>query len=154
MKFYDYLINKAHDDGIERLLIAGIIINNKSEILILTRKSESFMGGINEIPSGNINVNETIEETLIRVIKDEINLEVNDIKYYINSFDYLSYASKKARQFNFLITVENLDDIVITKHAEYQLLTIDDCRNNNKITDELKETLEIVNFNFLQKKIK
>ncbi len=146
MDFFSYLIKKAHDDGIEKIVVGGVIMDSSGKVLILKRKQDDFMGGICELPSGNMEKNETIEESLKREIKEETNLDVKKIKYYINSFDYLSSSGKKARQYNFLVEVFD-GDILLTEHDEYIFMSIDGIRESSNISREVKDTLEIAFFN-------
>lgn len=150
MKFYDLLIEKGKEEGIEKNVVGGIILNSNNEILIMTRKSDDFMGGIDELPSGNMDKGESIYEGLLREIKEETNLDVKAVQSYINSFDYISGSGKKSRQYNFVVTVESTDNIKLTEHDSYKWLSIEEARNNPKITDEVKYALEIYYFNLLQ----
>lgn len=118
----------------------------------MSRKKDDFMGGIDELPSGNVEEGETLYEALIREVKEEINLDVKKISSYINCFDYISGNGKKARQYNFAIVVDLTSDIKLTEHDEYKWLSINDVRNNSNITDEVKIALEIYYFNFIQDK--
>ncbi len=151
MKFYDLLMEKAKEDGIEKNVVGGIVINKENQILILTRKSDDFMGGIDELPSGNMENREKIKEALIREVKEETNLDVINIKNYINTFDYLSGSGKKARQYNFVVEVDNSSNVKLSEHDEFKWLSIEDARNNCKITDEVKYALEIFYFNNMEK---
>ena len=150
MKFYEILVEKGKEEGIIKNVVGAIIVSENNEVLIMSRKEDDFMGGIDELPSGNMEKDETIYEALVREIKEETNLDLKKVISYINSFDYVSSSGKKARQFNFLVTVKSEDHIKLTEHDHYQWLSIDDVRKNKRITDEVKNTLEIYCFNFLQ----
>ncbi len=145
--FYDLLIDKAKEEGIIKFVVGGVIINDKNEVLILTRKTNDFMGGIDELPSGNIEENEGILEALKREIKEETNLDLEKVCSYINSFDYLSSSGKKARQFNFVVKVKEIKDIKLTEHDNYKWENINEIRNNEKITNEVKFVIENYIFN-------
>ena len=147
MKFYDYLIEKAKKDGIQKFVVGGVITNSLNQVLILTRKTDDFMGGIKELPSGNLESEETIYNGLKREIKEETNLDLKNVKSYINSFDYLSSSGKKARQFNFLVYVNNNFDIKLTEHDKYDWISFDEISSQKEITDEVKNTLQIAHFN-------
>ncbi|MDD3187723.1 MAG: NUDIX domain-containing protein [Bacilli bacterium] len=147
MKFYDLLTKKGKAEGIIKNVVGAVVLNDKKEILILTRKADDFMGGIDELPSGNMEKNETILEALTREIKEETNLDLKQIDSYINSFDYLSGSGKKARKYNFVVMVESTENIKLTEHDEYKWVSIEDARNSCKITDEVKFALEIYCFN-------
>ena len=103
----------------------------------MSRKTDDFIGGIDELPSGNMEKGENIYAALIREVKEETNLEVVDVKSYIGSFDYISGSGKKVRQYNFVLDVKNTENIILTEHDEYKWLTIEEIRKSNKITDEV-----------------
>ncbi len=150
MSFYDLLIENGKKDEIEKNVVGALVLNSQNEILILTRKTNDFMGGIDELPSGNMEKGENIYEALVREVKEETNLDLKKVVSYINSFDYISSSGKKARQFNFVVTVKSEEHIKLTEHDHYQWLSIDEVRKNTRITDEVKNTLEIYYFNFLR----
>lgn len=146
MDFYNYLIGKAKSDQIEKIVVGGVISNNKNEFLILRRNIDDFMGGICEIPSGNMEVGENIVEALTREVREETNLDVENILLYINYFDYISGSGKKARQYNFYVKVRE-GDIKLTEHDLYSWMSIEEIEKSKIITDEVKNTLEISYYN-------
>ena len=113
----------------------------------MSRKTDDFMGGIDELPSGNMEQGENIYEAIIREVKEETNLDVVNVKSYIGSFDYIFGSGKKARQYNFALNVKNTGNIILTEHDEYNWLTIEEIRKSSKITEEVKYILEICYFN-------
>ena len=147
MGLYELLIRKGKQEGIVKNVVGAIILNEKNKVLIMSRKTDDFMGGIDELPSGNMEQGENIYDSLIREVKEEINLDVVNVKLYIGSFDYISGKGKKARQYNFVLDVKNTGNIILTEHDEYKWLTIEEIRKSNKITDEVKYILEICYFN-------
>ena len=147
MELYELLIKKGKQDGIVKNVVGAIILNEKNEALIMSRKIDDFMGGIDELPSGNMEQGENIYEALVREVKEETNLDVINVKSYIGSFDYISGSGKKARQYNFVLDFRNTENIILTEHDEYNWLTIEEIRKSNKITDEVKYILEICYFN-------
>ena len=147
MGLYELLIRKGKQEGIVKNVVGAIILNEKNKVLIMSRKTDDFMGGIDELPSGNMEQGENIYDSLIREVKEETNLDVVNVKLYIGSFDYISGKGKKARQYNFVLDVKNTGNIILTEHDEYKCLTIEEIRKSNKITDEVKYILEICYFN-------
>ncbi len=147
MELYELLIRKGKQEGIVKNVVGAIILNEKNKVLIMSRKTDDFMGGIDELPSGNMEQGENIYEALVREVKEETNLEVMNVKSYIGSFDYISGSGKKARQYNFVLDIKNTENIILTEHDEYNWLTIEGIRKSNKITDEVKYILEICYFN-------
>ena len=147
MGLYELLIRKGKQEGIVKNVVGAIILNEKNKVLIVSRKTDDFMGGIDELPSGNMEQGENIYDSLIREVKEETNLDIVNVKSYIGSFDYISGSGKKARQYNFVLDVKNTENIILTEHDEYNWLTIEEIRKSNKITDEVKYILEICYFN-------
>ena len=145
MVFYKYLENKAKNEGISKIVIGAVITNKSGEILLMRRKKEDFMGGIFEIPGGNAEKGEGIQEVLAREIKEETNLDLKKVMTYINYFDYLSGSGKKCRQFNFKVEVTG-GPIELTEHDTYKWVRLDEIEAQN-ISDEVKECLIIYRFN-------
>ena len=142
MDNYGYLLEKGKREGIEKNVVGAIIINNKGKILVMSRKSDDFMGGIDELPSGNMEIGENITTSLAREVKEETNCDMERILYYIDSFDYKSGSGKNARQYNFAIKVRNTDNIILTEHDAYSWETAEEIINNPKITEEVKKTIK------------
>lgn len=147
MDNYDFLLEKAKKDGIEKNVVGAIIFNKDEKILILSRKLNDFMGGIDELPSGNMEMGENIQTALAREVKEETNCDLKEILYYIDSFDYKSGSGKNTRQYNFVIKVEKTDEIVLTEHDAYLWLTAEEIFKNPKITNEVKDIVKIVRSN-------
>lgn len=145
MNDFDYLLEKAKEEKIEKNVVGSVIVNRQGKILIMSRKLDDFMGGIDELPSGNMEIGEDIPTALAREVKEETNCELNEILYYIDSFDYKSGSGKNARQYNFAIKVKETDNIVLTEHESYSWQTVEEIINNPKITYEVKNTIKRYN---------
>ena len=145
MNFYEYLENKAKDDGVEKIVVGAMITNDNEEILLMKRKEDDFMGGIFEIPGGNAEDGEGIYEVLKREIKEETNFDLKRVISYINYFDYLSGSGKKSRQFNFKVEVTG-GPIILTEHDTYGWVNLDEIETQN-VSDAVKESLIIYRFN-------
>lgn len=142
MDNYNYLLEKGKKEGIEKNVVGAIIINEDEKILIMTRKSEDFIGGIDELPSGNMEAGEDIITALAREVKEETNCDMKEILCYVDSFDYKSGSGKNARQYNFVIKVEQTDNIILTEHDAYLWQTAEEIVDNPKITNEVKEIIK------------
>lgn len=147
MDFFENVEIKARQDEIVKRVAGAIITNEVGKILLLQRPLDDFMGGILELPSGNVEAEETINQGLVREVKEETNLDTKSIGVFINSFDYLSSSGKKSRQFNFEVKVENCENIILTEHDNYVWLDYEEVKNNEKITDEVKYVIEIYKYN-------
>lgn len=58
----------------------ALIINEKNELLIATRAHEPVKGTL-DLPGGFVDLNETGEEAVIREVKEESGLKVEEVKY-------------------------------------------------------------------------
>ena len=62
----------------------GIIINSKQQILLAKRLEHLHQGGKWEFPGGKVEVNETVSQALIRELKEEVNLDVDTTKPFMD----------------------------------------------------------------------
>lgn len=147
MDFFDNIEKKARVDGIEKIVAGGIVINKEEKILFLKRREDDFMGGILELPSGNVEKNEKIDQGLKREVKEETNLDIERIGIFVNTFDYLSGSGKKSRQFTFEVYTTSCDNVFLTEHEEYKWLDYEEIERCESITDEVKYAVEIYRYN-------
>ncbi|BBB23418.1 7,8-dihydro-8-oxoguanine triphosphatase [Isorropodon fossajaponicum endosymbiont JTNG4] len=59
--------------------VVGVLRNKNQEILIARRKKEQFMGGFWELPGGKIEAGESKEQAIIRELKEELDIQVNQL---------------------------------------------------------------------------
>ncbi|MCE2572058.1 8-oxo-dGTP diphosphatase MutT [Motilimonas eburnea] len=68
---------------------AGIIINSHQQVLISRRLDHQHQGGKWEFPGGKVEAGETPEQALIRELKEEVAISVEQARHYQSiSFDY------------------------------------------------------------------
>jgi perosamine synthetase len=138
--FLNELLTLARNEDIEKVVV-GAVIKNGERVLLLERPKDDFMGGINELPSGNMEKGETIRDSLIREVKEETNLDLRSFLKYLGSFDYLSGSGKKVRQYNFLIDVIENGEIKLTEHDNF-IWAEKENDAFKKVTDSVKEILD------------
>ncbi len=72
--------------------VVAAIIFNHNEVLIAKRNKEKYLGGFWEFPGGKIEKGETPEESLIREIKEELDIEIKIIdKFGETVYDYQAF---------------------------------------------------------------
>lgn len=98
------LMQQAVEDGIERFVVAALLVR-RNKVLLLRRKPEEFMGGMFELPSGKVEPAETLLDALKREVKEETGLTVKMVQAYLGSFDYQSGSGKPTRQFNYSVAI-------------------------------------------------
>jgi 8-oxo-dGTP diphosphatase len=135
--FFAQLSDDARRDGIERLIV-GAVITNGSEILLLKRPQDDFMGGIYELPSGNVEAGETLDAALRREVHEETGLQVGAITGYLGSFDYVSASGRKSRQFNFTTDETATGPVRLQEHDAYRWAAPD---ADAPVTDAVKNVL-------------
>ena len=96
--------------------VAALIVNNKNELLLTTRAFEPCKGML-DLPGGFVDPGETIEESLYREIKEELNLNIQEVTY-ISSFpnEYLFSG----------LTVFTIDLAFICKVADFSTIQCGD----------------------------
>lgn len=101
---------KSNKKVVQKIVLAGVIINKDNKILILQRnKNEDIFPNMWELPSGKREFLENSESCLIREIKEETGLNVKIIMPF-SVFDYQIEKSGEIRdttQINFLVKVIN-----------------------------------------------
>ncbi|MBN2795194.1 MAG: NUDIX domain-containing protein [Clostridia bacterium] len=76
-----YLDDLREKIGTDPVIMPGanvIIINEKNEILMHHRRDRDWWG----LPGGMMELGETLEETAVREVKEEINIKVSDLKLF------------------------------------------------------------------------
>ena len=99
------LVSAANRDGAHRLVV-GAIVAQEGRVLLLKRRSDDFMSGIYELPSGKVEGEETLVQAVRREVVEETGLEVEDVKGLVDSFDYQSSKNELTRQFNFKVSLQ------------------------------------------------
>lgn len=130
-KLLEELEVKLKEDGIQKVVAGAVVYSSEEKILLLERTPDEFKGGLVELPSGGVDQGESIIEGLVREVKEETGLDVSEINRYLDSFDYQSSSGKKARQFNFVVSVQSGEvKINPSEHSRFHLV--------NPTSDELQ----------------
>ncbi|QZY54929.1 8-oxo-dGTP diphosphatase MutT [Crassaminicella profunda] len=104
-------------------VVAGILINEKEEILIAKRKEEKHLGGYWEFPGGKIEAGETPEQSLIRELKEEMHIEIK-IKNYFGENVY-EYQRGMIKLIAYTCEIVK-GKIILTDHSEYKWVKKED----------------------------
>ncbi|WP_430810272.1 MULTISPECIES: NUDIX hydrolase [unclassified Carboxylicivirga] len=103
--YFHFFVNSA-------CAVAGIIINEKGEML-LTRRAFDPHAGMLDLPGGFVDPGERAEAALVREIKEELNLEVIDLRFlasYPNEYVFSGYTVYTT-DLGFVCRVANFDNM-------------------------------------------
>lgn len=123
---------QAQSDGIEKYVV-GSIVTLRGKLLVVFRSSyDDFLPGNAELPGGGVDPGETILEALERETLEETGLPIRMVEGYVGFFDYTSGSGRKTRQFNFWITPEHDQVVLVTpeghehpEHDRYEWVDLD-----------------------------
>lgn len=115
------------------LCIDALIINNKNEYLLVKRLKDPLKG-IYWVPGGRVLHLEKTEEALVRVMKKELNIDVNNFKkeiygVYEDFFDSNSFENKANYHtvsvvYKIFIGEEKIDITLDAQSSEYKFSKI------------------------------
>ncbi len=133
---------QAEKDGIRGLVGGSIIINREGGVLLVKRTAADFMPNVVELPSGGINLGESLLQGLRREAREEVGFEVHEVLDYVDSFDYLSQSGKPKRQFNFVVSGEFINGRVQLsgEHVDHYWVGPEDLDSYN-VSSETQSTL-------------
>ena len=116
--FERQLVNAARDAGVDRLVVGAVLVR-RGRVLLLRRRRNDFMAGLYELPSGVVELGETLKEALYREVLEETCLQVAGVKGYLGFFNYVSSGGRNTRQFNFLVEVLEFPFISLSDHDAF-----------------------------------
>ena len=77
-----------------KIVVSIALINNENEILLSKRPKKKHLSGFWEFPGGKVEEGETPEKALIREVKEELNIDINNkciAPLSFSEFDYNNF---------------------------------------------------------------
>ena len=111
---------------------AGLIFDNLNRLLVTVRKSDPGKGTF-DLPGGFSDPDEKIEETIVREIKEELNLDIYDLKYFDSEPNHYFYNDVNYQTLDmiFLCKTKSFDNIIVNDDvADYKLIKISELDEN------------------------
>jgi 8-oxo-dGTP diphosphatase len=132
-------------DKIQRIVVAGVLINSNQALIVRRSLTEAILPGIWELPSGKVEFGEHPSQALRREFFEETGLEVDVILPY-DVFHYTVERKNNLRhtiQVNYLVNSQNLSEVVLSEaHSEYQWINLETLEDNTPIDAVLRNLLE------------
>lgn len=137
------LTNQAQADGVQQIAVGGIISCNNKVLIIQRASGEEYLPNFWEVPSGKVDIGETLLEALSREIFEETGLKDICPTCFTTTIDYLSPKGKLARQFNFLMPCAGdvFPKVVLEPMEHQNFAWVDPILsdlNNYNMTDHIK----------------
>ncbi|MDA1316986.1 MAG: NUDIX domain-containing protein [bacterium] len=94
----------------------AIILQNSKNQLLLTKRKFDPHAGKYDLPGGFIDINESVEESVIRELKEELNIDMNkdDIEYLGSCTDTYEFKGVGYYTVGMIYKALVKDDIIIT----------------------------------------
>ena len=108
-------------------VVAAILENQKGEVLIAKRK-KGKLAGYWEFPGGKIEKGESPEQSLIRELNEEMNLEIEIGDYVGENVHFYDEVAIRLLAFKGKISGGN---IKLADHEEYAWIDLDDLKKVN-----------------------
>lgn len=109
---------------------AAIITNSKGEVLLATRAFDPAKGKL-DLPGGFVDMNESAEEAIIREIKEELNLDVQNPQYLFSLPNEYNFSGITVHTLDLFFKVEIDDNAIITSADDVASAQFYDLNNVN-----------------------
>lgn len=126
------MVKDLLDEAIKNKYNIGIcakILNNRSQILLVKRNINDTYHGVWEMPGGAVETGESLQDALLREIKEETNLSIQGFIEYIGFFDFKNIETNRIkRKFCFKVRTSGSIDLS-GDHATYKWFSINEIKN-------------------------
>jgi len=125
-------------EEIQKIVVAGVVYN-KGKFLVLKRSNtEDIFPNKWELPSGKVEFGEDPNKALIREIKEETGLIIENF-FPLKCTHYIIEKPDKKRhtvQIIYMVNLLRINNIVLAEeHDDYKWITIDDLKELNTFDD-------------------
>jgi mutator protein MutT len=101
-----------------------VIIDKDNKYFMMYRSNHPRFGCDADLPGGTREEGESIKETVIREVSEEIGVEIGDIKKLYSGLDYSKHGTDKSL---FVARVEQRPEITMSwEHSSYEWVDRDD----------------------------
>jgi NAD+ diphosphatase len=121
--------------------VAGIIEVEPRKFIIIRRAHEPGIG-MYDLPGGFVDYRESIEEALVREIREELNLELRDIRYFGSAPNTYRYKG---------VTYFSSDAFFLCKPVDLSTIRLSEENSEYRIADAASFDLEIMAFESMRR---
>lgn len=103
-----------------RIVVAAAIVAHENRVLLLRRRTDDFLPGLFELPSGEVEPGEEIMDALGRELGEETGLRLARVQAELPSFTYRSQHGVTSTQRTFVVEVVETDGVSLREHDDYR----------------------------------
>jgi len=128
---------------IKKRNIAAIIMFGNQILLIKRSEEDDSMPGVWELPSGGVESGEKLEDTVIREVKEETGILIDNAGKLVDEENY-EFKTKKGdlkrvEEYTFLILINKKPPVKLTReHSDYKWV------NEDKIDEMFKDKKDLI----------
>ena len=126
-------------------LISIDILLKKDNKVLLGRRINKPAQGYFFSTGGRINKNETIDSAMVRIVKNELNIELKFMPKFIGVFEHFYddsiYESVTTHYINiaYEYEVEEIPDLPAEQHSEYKWFTVNELLESKQVHKYVKD---------------
>ena len=122
--------------------VKGIITNEKGEILLLQRNPNKYGGDVWDLPGGLMDQEENEKDTLIREVKEELNVDIK-ILGKKNKWKFIRLGDKKTVEVqNYICEIIGGNIELSSEHKDYKWVSLKDMQKYEVKDKSLYESLK------------
>jgi len=124
-----------------------VIIDKDNKYLMMYRSNHPWFGDDADLPGGTREEGESIEETVIREVFEEIGVEIDDVTKIYSGIEYSKHGTHKSL---FVTRVDKRPEITMSwEHSSYEWIDRDDFlqKSRNANDDYMRMVYEVIRKN-------
>lgn len=128
---------------ITRVLVGGAIIKDNKVLLLKRTQDKKFLPGYYDVPGGKVDPGEDPNDTIIREVKEETDLDVEIVRPYNVWSTILEFNNKKEHviEIDYLLRIKQSKEIKLSQEEHCEFIWVDKSTIPSKISPELKATV-------------
>ncbi len=123
--------------------VAGCFIEYDKKILLLHRLEHKTNGDTVGLPAGKMLANETLNQTIIREVKEETGIDISTLPIKFIKSVHIRHEGHDLVFHMFKLALNNLPEVIINpeEHKNFYWLTKEEILERNDLIHDLKQCL-------------